>query len=58
MEKRKLDLLSHVFTELTEEKQEDILKVSKRLLKVQKVSKTLIDIEGVSLSPVEEKKAE
>ncbi|GHU00294.1 hypothetical protein FACS1894142_8440 [Spirochaetia bacterium] len=32
MGKKKLDLLNQVFTEITEEKQEDILKVSKKLL--------------------------
>ncbi|GHU55244.1 hypothetical protein FACS189442_2570 [Spirochaetia bacterium] len=58
MGKKKLDLLNQVFTKLTDEKQEDILKVSKKLLKVQKVSKALVNTEGVNLSPIEVKRAE
>ncbi|GHV89400.1 hypothetical protein AGMMS50267_17600 [Spirochaetia bacterium] len=56
MEKAKVDDLSKVFTELTDEKQERILAMSKSLLKAQRWSRALIDIEGaVRNLPIEEK---
>jgi hypothetical protein len=42
MEREKLNLLSHVFVELTDEKQSGILEMSKSLLQAQRHSKALI----------------
>jgi hypothetical protein len=43
MERDKLNLLSHVFVELTDEKQSGVLEMSKSLLQAQRHSKALID---------------
>jgi hypothetical protein len=46
MERDKLNLLSHVFVELTDEKQSGVLEMSKSLLQAQRHSKALIRDEG------------
>jgi hypothetical protein len=43
MERDKLNLLTHVFVELTDDKQSGILEMSKDLLQAQRHSKALLD---------------
>ncbi|GHV77115.1 hypothetical protein AGMMS49942_19360 [Spirochaetia bacterium] len=56
MEKRQLDDLSQIFVELTEKEQEGILKVSKSLLKAQRLKDDILQNEASNLLPMEVKK--
>jgi hypothetical protein len=58
MERDKLNLLSHVFVELTDEKQSGVLEMSKSLLQAQRHSKALIGEEGNGNVPHEQEKAD